>query len=72
MVVKGRLVQVLKKAGNQFSLRVEDFPFTVTCQLDTPEQKQALLRHMFDEVEVSVDRQGFCNCVVFNNPMVEQ
>lgn len=72
MVIKGRLIQVLKKAENQFSLRVEDFPFAVMCQLDTPEQKNALLRHMFDEVEVSVDRQGFCNCMVFDNTLMEQ
>jgi hypothetical protein len=74
MVVKGRLVQVLEneKGTNRFSLRVEDFPFAVGCQLDTPEQKRALLTHMFDMVEVSVDSRGFCNCLVFDNVVVEQ
>jgi hypothetical protein len=72
MVVKGRLVQVLKRESGLFALRVEDFPFAVECKLDTPEQKHTLLKHMFDEVEVSVDSKGFCNCMVFNNPTVEQ
>lgn len=67
MVIKGRLVQVVKKTDNKFSLRVEDFPFEVLCQLDTPEQKHTLLKHMFDEVSLSVDNSGFCNCMVFDN-----
>jgi len=73
MVIKGRLVQVLKnKQTTIFSLRIEDFPFAVRCQLDTLEQKHTLLRHMFDEVEVSVDSKGFCNCLVFDNNLTEQ